>query len=573
LLDDPVADIVQVTLPETMSELSALIHTPGWHWLRQVCEQLNLAIELIDRRMTPLLHLAAERPGSRAHALITRLPDSPLPRLASATFDSAQPRSTTLGGIAVVCMPITYRGRTAAVLVVADEILRHQTENGIHAELGRVASALAGAITTQLVAPSADAPSDVFRLSNLHRLLRQAVVSGSDREVLRAFIEALAVWRDLEAWAYRSDVAGRFTVDVALPGSDQMRVPPELARDPVEEHRLVQRIAPGGRAALGLGRCGDVIVARVRYRADVDWLLVMTGDLDDRLESQLALYLDALQQALGEVAAVEASRLTWAMLQHLVGGDDVMRRAVRGAVTELEFVTDSTARLIIARGDGTPVLTLRDGGEPPVDPGAAAESHRLCESAPLGAHVLTIVLERGSGRAFSRREERLLRVAVATIAPWLETMAPRLSSAEFSRRARSRSFDELIEQRASDPALEPGDLAVVVVAFAEQAPPVDVARDLVGRVRGTLRDTDLAGRLTSGDIGILLLDTPVAGAEVVARRLRTMLASDFSDSSTPRAVVGLAGFPVAGADSLLAQARADAIRALEAEQASRDFPS
>ncbi len=555
-----------------MSDLAALIHNPSWQWLKEVCHQLNIAIELVDRRLTPLLHLAGERSGSRAHTLVARFPDSPLPPVIEETFESGAPKNVTVAGVALLCMPIAYRDQNAGVLVLADDVVRHQTEAGAHAELARIGSALVSAMSTQLHTPSADAPAEVYRLSNLHRLLRQAVVTGSDREVLRAFIEALAVWRDLEAWAYRSDVTGRFTSDVSLPGSDQTLVPHVLRRDPLRDGVAMTRLSAAERDALGFGSRGEVIVARVRQRTDVDWLLAITGAFEPLLESQLTLYLDALAQALDETAAIEASRLTWAMLQHLVDGADLARRALKGAVTELEFVTDSTARVMLARVDGAPVLSLRDGGEPPVAAGArvAIDAHRLVEVVPIGtAYTFTVVLQRPAGRRFARREERLLRSAIAAIAPWLETIAPRLSPPLDARRVKSRSFEELIAEREDDPTLRPQGVAVLVVSFGEAVPPIDVARELVGRVRGQLRDTDLAGRLMDGDIGVLLLDTPVEGAAAVAERIRRLIAAASPAPGRRHVAVGIAALAAGGerTQSLVVQARANARTTTLAEPA------
>jgi len=53
----------------------------------------------------------------------------------------------------------------------------------------------------------------------------------------------------------------------------------------------------------------------------------------------------------------------------------------------------------------------------------------------------------------------------------------------------------------------------------------DLTYSWIRRVRPLLRPTDLAGRLTSGEVAVLALETPAAGALVVAERLARMLAA------------------------------------------------
>jgi PleD family two-component response regulator len=81
-----------------------------------------------------------------------------------------------------------------------------------------------------------------------------------------------------------------------------------------------------------------------------------------------------------------------------------------------------------------------------------------------------------------------------------------------------------------------------------------------GQMRSRLRATDLAGQLTSGSVGILLLDTPVERARVVAQRVKESIGS-LQESGAPEAIsIGLAGRSAGSTStgSLLSEAEARA---------------
>src|SRR4029079_1710362 len=67
--------------------------------------------------------------------------------------------------------------------------------------------------------------SEFQRRASLHRLLNRVAKKGSERELVRAFIDAVAVWHDAESWGYVLDLAGRFRRGVPLPGSAEESAP------------------------------------------------------------------------------------------------------------------------------------------------------------------------------------------------------------------------------------------------------------------------------------------------------------------------------------------------------------
>lgn len=375
------------------------------------------------------------------------------------------------------------------------------------------------------------------QLSSLYRLLKRAVATRSEREILRTFVEALAVWQDAESMAYIGDVTGRFVLDVSLPGSDRSSVPRMLDSHQIPDDMTTVRLPPAEREAIGFHGPTDVILSRVSGRATSEWVIASRAPTDSLAEARLAVYVEAVSQALTEMSAVESSRLTWAMLQHLLPTTDAIDRAAQGAVDALGAAIDGEIYVAVARGDGSRVLTI---GEPK-DVGLLAGPTRtptvltLPIDVPL-PFVAAIGVRRKTDVPLAGREERLLQSAASTLGAWLSMVAPRLP-ARTERRTGPRSFDHLVEQQARDAHAEEKEFSVMVVVLGPDPPEHHVTHACVAQIRGQLRPSDMAGRLSSGHIGVALPDTPPDGATVVADRLRQLIRSDLGFGVFPQASV------------------------------------
>src|SRR5205823_14282260 len=97
-------------------------------------------------------------------------------------------------GPRVSCTPIVIGGAVAgAVLVGADDSQRLGDR-----ELARAGSLIANAIEDEFARPSREAGGSLHKISAFYQLLHAAIASGSDREVVRTFAEAVSVWDDIE---------------------------------------------------------------------------------------------------------------------------------------------------------------------------------------------------------------------------------------------------------------------------------------------------------------------------------------------------------------------------------------
>jgi hypothetical protein len=556
------------------SDLDLLTHSSSWTWLLDVRRRLNLSIELVDPRLSPLLPTVPERTVSTIRRL--DLDHKELHAAVLRCLQSQKQEIVSVDQVKMACTPVLGpRGAAIGVLLVSDQNADYGARD--ERQLSRIGWWLAGALNA--AAPAADEAtagsasadaSELHRLASLHRLLNQTSPRTSERELVRIFIDALAVWQDAESWAYLGDLDGLFTRHVALPGSDDARAPLTLDRGSLPVADTVARLDRAARLRLGFtdapGDAQDLLAARVEGRGISDWLIVTTGSADPTSDTRLDVYLSVLGEALGEVAAVESSRLTWAMVQHLLPSADALEQAAQLAIDELSAVLGGDASFVVMRSDGECALALGASARSLLagSPGSGRRYEREGEWARLvlpvdvaPPYAAAVGIER-TGRALTRRDERLLHSAAFTLSAWLRAVSNRLAGAPERRRV-SRSFEQIIEQYVAGAAEQSEDVAVIVLSFGAEPRGSETTLSWIGTTRSLLRPTDLAGRLSSGDIGVLLPDTSHEGAGVVLARLKAVVEAPDGAALWPYASFGMAS-QAAGSPrrALLVEAQAKA---------------
>ena len=150
----------------------------------------------------------------------------------------------------------------------------------------------------------------------------------------------------------------------------------------------------------------------------------------------------------------------------------------------------------------------------------------------------------------------LIETAVGNFATWL-TSATRRLGGDGERRGAARSFDQILDRYAREAHASNDPASLILISPDTSGASLQMAHAWIKRLRTQLRPTDLAGRLSSGEVGILLLQTPHAGAHIVARRLARTLAGS-SGSAKPDAVrIGVASQfgDTVSAEALIERAR------------------
>jgi hypothetical protein len=478
-----------------------------WKWLFDAHRLLGVTVEVVDDHLNVL-----SVPVSGG--LVGRDPDPTEGSLQDAVAESlttATPTTTTTGGYQISCTPIVVGGAVGGAVLAGAETLRLGDR-----DLARAGLLLANCLEDELSHPVVEHTDSLHKIAAFYQLLHTAIASGSDREVVRTFAEALSVWDEIEVFAYRADLDGRYALEVSLPGSDVTSGPRELDASAFPVDAGLSRLSAHDRQDLGFAGAGET--ALVHLAADGGpWVIAMTAAHDPTEAERSELYVAALAHAVNAALGVETARLTWAVMQQFVDSQSPHDAAAR-ALKEAAAALNAAGGFAVFGAQGAPVLVVGDGADldPALDDVAGPRTLRTRVSSS-GQYVGILEMS-ATGRAFTRRDVRLFEAAAANFGTWLPSAIRRID-ADPDRRVVARSFDQILEGyvRAAHAA---NDAASLVLLSSGDAPlSLQAAHTWIRTVRPQLRPTDLAGRLSSGEVGILLLETPPPGAQVVARRL------------------------------------------------------
>jgi hypothetical protein len=533
--------------------LRAIVRSRMWKWLFDAHRLLGVAVDVLDDQFDILV---PSRDGRRLREIVEERRGENLMRVFASSVTSDTPTVVATTDVRLACAPIVSAGALAGAVIVGAE---ERTRFG-EADLLRLGWLLADAIADQLSRPADEQRGAFHQISALYELLQAAIATGSEREVIRTFAEALSVWEDIEVLAYRADLHSRFTLMMALPGSDPVAVPTVLAHEPILDGPPVVRLAPDERSSLGFGGEGDTILARLVTDAG-RWLVALNSAPGTAKGERSEMYVAALGHALNNCLAVESSRLTWGIMQQFVDRDHPQDGA-RRALDELCRAVHASGSFSVSKLDRERVLIV---GDPPGDQTSSAvtDAHRLRAAIAVPApFVAWIDLRAAAGRSFSPHDVKLFDAGVASFSAWLPSAVARLGPGE--RRRVVRSFEQIVDRYARE-AHEGRDAAsFVLISAGVDGADQDATSGWIRRVRARLRPTDLAGRLATGELGILLLQTPSSGAQVVARRVSRMLPVSRSSISSVRIGVATQRDDVISGDALIARARQQPIEPLTA---------
>ena len=136
------------------------------------------------------------------------------------------------------------------------------------------------------------------RVAPLAQLLGQASERESDRELIRLFGEAIAVWHDIEVSGYVETTNGAFARDVTLPGTKKGERPAIIASVGLPDSTELTRLPQGHLDRFGLPVNSDVYVRRFKGTGRRAWLLVFTGEIGAYDLQRISAYVALLDLAL-----------------------------------------------------------------------------------------------------------------------------------------------------------------------------------------------------------------------------------------------------------------------------------
>jgi hypothetical protein len=399
---------------------------------------------------------------------------------------------------------------------------------------------IGGAKEADLARAPSDAGVERHRIASLQRLLNEAVSRISVRDVVSAFAEALAVWDDIEIRGYAADARGRFFQYVSLVGADPSAMSAELDDGAVPDDTAMIRLSRAEAERLGLvSMAKDVLIRRIATESGAAWLFVFAGTIDARDEARLTFYSDLLSKSLNDLTAATTTRVVTAITRHLSLFNEPVEAAAQLALDEvIAAIGVDRGALVVTASSGMEVLAVGDMDLLPAAFDNRALPDRLVvttESAGDGGLVALVVAQE-AGR-FTAHERGILESAAMILRPWARGVIRR--SGQRERRSALRPVHELIERLAAQTVQAGGRASVIIIAIGPRVIPHELMHAWVGKVRGQLRPTDLAGVLTGGEIAVLLRDASADQAAAVSTRLKKFLEADESAGAFIQSSIGM----------------------------------
>ncbi len=441
-------------------------------------------------------------------------------------------------------MPFVASGALAGASLVGGD-----HESSREADLQRAAALLSRVLEDCLGPPDARRTTSQ-RLAALHELLEDARAKASERDVFCAFAEIMNVWDDAEVVGYRGDLSGHYVLTAALPGTDRAALPESIAADALPPGAIVN-LSASMQQQFGFAGMRFPILIRVST-AGGPWLMAATHRPGSRqLPEWFDFYVAALAESLNASLEIELAQATWAIMHHLVENESP-REALTHAIRGIAEMLAARCNFTMWDADGTPTLTVGEALQPSAGNLQRPELLRVRIEAPGGRHA-RLEMRPNSPHQFTRRDLKLFDAAVWTLSRWFSISAEQLAGTREAATP-TQSFDEVVDRcLRTRRRMGASSLILIMPEGAELSS--DLAYEWIQRVRSQLRPTDLAGRLRTGEVAVVAVETNGPGALVVARRIARVL-SDSTDPLQAGVRVGLAaGDERASAHGLIAEAR------------------
>jgi len=516
----PLMHVVDVSAMTDRYQFSAAARSRAWDWLFALRKRLNVDLQLVDDAYAPLLGGSG---GGAVDSLLSG--DAASVRLALSTaIRTRTPQAANADRVQAVIVPVTLDRDVSGALVVARRIADNQSLDEARNQLELVGFWLTNAVEAHLHSPPA-AQGDLDRLSALTRLLADESIQTSDRQIVNALVDTLAVWHDLEGYGYVESIDGDFTRVVMLPGADPTRTPASIPVTTLPEFDEVTRLARSDIDRIGFASGEDVVLARLG-EGPGSWLLAIAGAIETDELQRLSLYAALTEQAIARATAVTTADVVAAISKQLLAEsanpEDQAREVIRIAQGALGL---RTVAFTVTSRTGTPILHV----------GSSFTAADLAAGSGTGkvvvirrdprSYAMAFVADWSPDHHVTQQESRVTETVADLLESWVRRLvlqSPRTPD----RRATRRGFDEVLERFARDAVQGGVPVTAVVIIFGDAEFQPDVTQARVVRLREHLRGGDLVGRLENGDVGVLLHDIAEHDAQIPIERLRHVLERD-----------------------------------------------
>jgi hypothetical protein len=533
----------------------------SWNWLLELRRRLKVDLVVVDRSSRVLL---PQSPIEHIGDLADAVGAGPARAEISSAIDTRTTHSFEHQGLQVVCVPVATESKTSGALVVARALGPRGDVGGSRAQLETVASWLSTAVSSHLESPPEFRASGLHRVAPLARVLTQSTEAQSDRDLIRLFCQAMAVWHDIDVCAYVETSAEAFTRDIILPGVNSEERPAQLAAAGLPESGDVAMLSQGHMDRFGLPVHSAVYGRRIRRDGWRSWLLVFTGSIGAHDVDRLTAYAALLEMALALTTEAACTRAVAAVGYRLSDREYGIELRARHALGELCGViqADSAVLRWTAAGRASSFVVTHE----PLRAGVGSRKMQLDVEKRSERHYTTAIsLTREQDIPFTPRDQEVTAAVAALFEMWVPGATGSEAERE-ERRAAPRAFDEVIVKSARL-ALAEGQPVVVIVVVLREEHISGATQRSVGNIRARVRGSDLAGMLAEGEIGVLVHGADRQQAVSIAERLRSVL-NGRRDRNALGVGIAARSPGQADPDDLLREARANAAVATRTPGAS-----
>jgi len=512
----PALDVAPVT---DRFQFGAVVRSRSWEWLFALRKRLNLELQLVDDGQAPVLSA-----GGKSAAVDALLSSAPGVRLAvTAAMRTRTPQAASVDRLQTVVVPVTLDRVVSGALIVARRTAEDQPLERVRSELELVGFWLTNAIEAHLQSPPA-AEGDLDRLSALCRLMGDESATRCDRDIVAAFVEAMAVWHDLEAYGYVETMGEEYVRDVALPGAEAERTPATVARAGLPELSDATRLLRTDIDRLGFATGEDVVLARVG-EGPGSWLVAICGSIQSDELPRLGLYVSLLEQAVARTTQAATAQMLTALSSHLLVDSENPEEQARRALLEVQTALGmASAALTITSRTGAPILHVGASySAADLTDGWRADRVVIIRRDPQ-QYAMALIGNWSADHHVTLQEGHVALAAADLLESWVRRLAHQSRAGD--RRATRRGFDEVLERAVRNAVQDGITVTAVVITFGDARLSPDVTQARAVRIRQHLRGGDLVGRLGDGEVGVLLHDTAADQAESLVVRVRQLLERD-----------------------------------------------
>lgn len=488
----------------------------SWDWLLELRRQLKVDLLLVDEGAHVLVSAA---PGDSVTGLPTLLEQRDASVLSAITtgLRVGTPQVMGVAGLQIVSLAVSAESGPAGALVLGRAANVGQEPLSIRVQLELVGSWLRAAVESHLKSPPTQHASGLDHIRPLAALLRRAAEHKSDRELIRVFGEAVAVWHDIETCGYVETSGDAFLLDVVPPAVHAGERPASLAAEDIPDATELIQLPQGHLDRFQLPMSTDVFVKRFRRPAG-SWLLVFTGTIDSYDLQRLTAYVALLDLAVALSAAALTARLTLRLSSCLAEADAAPAECAGRALDELRAALGASwARLTIEGPDPALPLAVMSPG-----PGRGAARG----PAGLGLvkrseqdYTTAISLGRATNQPFTPCDHEAAGAALEVFAAW-RAAEGRPAQKGRDRRSTPSTFPETLERSARETMARGAPVAMIVVRARSMVTSSGSTQRWVAGIRGQMRALDLVGVLAESEVGVLLPGTNAERATRVFERIR-----------------------------------------------------